>query len=198
MFWSLVPLIHAIAFGGVAAIARLLLVWRRLGALPLKLGPRDSAQGFVAHCFYAWLPLLDFAYVVAYAASGSAGPLMWQGASDNDMVRLAGLLMLAAGLAWVAYAQAAMGADWRMGVDSQGQGRLCVDGPFARSRHPVYLGIRVTMLGQFLVIGSCPSWCLWGAEELLVQIQVRFEEAAMHARFGSAYQAYCASVRRWI
>ncbi len=54
------------------------------------------------------------------------------------------------------------------------------------------------MTGQFLVIGSWPSFALSAASELLVQIQVRFEEEAMLARFGDRYLAYCERVRRWL
>ena len=194
MSWSRVPLLHAIGFGGVAGAARLVLVRRRLGTSPLALGAGDSARGFTARCFYAWLPLADFCYLLVEAIAGLPGPVLWQG----DVVRVAGTVLLAAGLAWVAYAQAAMGSDWRMGVDDGSQGRLCTHGPFARSRHPVYLGIRVTMLGQLLVVGTWPALCLWAIEELLVQVQARFEEEAMAARFGGAYRAYRASVRRWL
>jgi protein-S-isoprenylcysteine O-methyltransferase Ste14 len=198
MSWSLVPLLHAIVFGGVAGAARLVLVWRRLGMSPLALGAGDSARDFTARCFYAWLPSADFCYLLLEAIAGLPGPSLWEGMAGVEAVRVAGTVLLVAGLAWVAYAQAAMGSDWRMGVDDSARGRLCTHGPFARSRHPVYLGIRVTMLGQLLVIGTWPALCLWAAEELLVQIQARFEEDAMAARFGSAYQAYRASVRRWL
>jgi protein-S-isoprenylcysteine O-methyltransferase Ste14 len=198
MSWSLVPLLHALAFACVAVLGRLVLVWRRLGALPLTLRTGGFARDFTARWFYIGLPLVDFAYLLIYAVSGSPGPAIWEGVLDSDEIRVAGVAFLVTGLAWVAYAQAAMGANWRMGVDDGAQGALCTRGPFARSRHPVYLGIRVTMLGQLLVIGSWPAFCLWIVEEILVQIQARFEEAAMDARFGSAYQAYRASVRRWL
>jgi protein-S-isoprenylcysteine O-methyltransferase Ste14 len=194
MSWSLVPLLHAIVFGGVAGAARLVLVRRHLGTSPLALGAGDSARDFTARCFYAWLPLVDFCYLVVEAIAGLPGPALWKG----DAVRIAGTVLLVAGLAWVAVAQTAMGSDWRMGVDDGARGRLCTHGPFARSRHPVYLGIRVTMLGQLLVVGTWPGLCLWAIEELLVQVQARFEEEAMVARFGDAYQAYRASVRRWL
>jgi protein-S-isoprenylcysteine O-methyltransferase Ste14 len=194
MSWSLVPLLHAIVFGGVAGAARLVLVRRRLGTSPLALGAGDSARDFTARCFYVWLPLVDFCYLLAEAMTGLPGPALW----ESNAVRVAGTLLLAAGLAWVAVAQAAMGSDWRMGVDDGARGQLCTHGPFARSRHPVYLGIRVTMLGQLLVVGTWPALCLWAVEELLVQVQARFEEDAMVARFGDAYQAYRATVRRWL
>jgi protein-S-isoprenylcysteine O-methyltransferase Ste14 len=40
--------------------------------------------------------------------------------------------------------------------------------------------------------------CLWLSAELLVQLQARFEEEAMEARYGALYRDYRAAVRRWL
>jgi protein-S-isoprenylcysteine O-methyltransferase Ste14 len=177
---------------------RLALVYRRSGALPLVFGASDSARDFTARCFYVWLPLADLAFVMFYALSGDPGPLLWQGWPYGTAVRCIGTLLLALALAWVVLAQAAMGSDWRMGVDERHEGELLTSGLFACSRHPVYTGIRVTIFAQLLVIGSWPALCLWVVSEPLVQLQARFEEEAMAARHGSAYRNYCASVWRWL
>ena len=195
--WSLVPLSHALAFT-LAVLARLILASRRPGARPLAFGASDSAREFTARCFYVWVPLLDFAFVGMYAWAGTPGPALWPGWALAGPLRWTGTALLAAGLVWVALAQAAMGSGWRMGVDDAHDGELLTDGLFARSRHPVYSGIRVTLFGQLLVIASWPALCLWAVAEVLVQQQARFEEEAMQARHGAAYRDYCARVRRWV
>jgi protein-S-isoprenylcysteine O-methyltransferase Ste14 len=105
---------------------------------------------------------------------------------------------MAASLVWVVHSQAAMGTAWKMGVADDGTAQLCTEGVFAYSRHPVYLGIRLTMLSQLLVIGSWPMLALWVVSELLVQLQARFEEEAMQIRYGDRYLDYRKKVRRWL
>jgi protein-S-isoprenylcysteine O-methyltransferase Ste14 len=189
---------HACTFGLVAVVARLFLVRRRIGASPLVVDTSDSARDFTARCFYGWLPLADFLFVLFLAVSGDAGPVLWAALPGMEAIRWTGAGLLALALAWVVLAQAAMGRDWRMGVEECGDSRLHTSGLFARSRHPVYVGIRLTMLAQLLVVGSWPALCLWLVSELLVQLQARFEEDAMARRHGDAYRDYCKSVRRWL
>lgn len=196
--WSLVPLIHACAFGLVAVVVRLVLGYRRTGASPVAFGTSDAARDFTARCFYAWLPLADFAFIIFYTLGDDPGPLLWKGLPWADAIRWVGTALLAVALIWVALAQAAMGTDWRMGVDDRHDGELLTSGLFARSRHPVYTGARVTLFAQLLVIGSWPALCLWVVSELLAQLQARFEEEAMAARHGTRYREYCATVRRWL
>ena len=195
--WSLVPLFHALAFA-LAVLARLILAARRPRARPLAFGTADSARDFTARCFYVWVPLLDFAFAGLYAWAGTPGPALWAGWTLAGPLRWIGTALLAAGLVWVALAQAAMGSGWRMGVDDAHDGELLTDGLFARSRHPVYSGIRASLFGQLLVVASWTALCLWAVSEVLVRQQARFEEAAMQALHGDAYRDYCARVRRWL
>jgi len=196
--WSLLPLVHACAFGLVAVAARILLVYRRTGATPIAFGAGDSARDVTARCFYVWLPLADFGYVLSCALRDDPGPLLWPDMPWTDAVRWTGVGLLSVSLAWVVLAQASMGRSWRMGVDDGDGGALQTSGLFAVSRHPVYTGIRVTLFGQLLLVLSWPGLCLWIAAELLVQLQARFEEEAMEARHGALYRDYRRAVRRWL
>lgn len=187
MFWQLFPLAHAILFGLVAVALRSWLTGRK----SLTFWDGDSARDFVARCFYLWVPLVDVVYLIFYAVSGEPAPML-----DDVRVRWFGVLLMVAGPAWVVYAQASMGRSWAMGVVEDGE--LLTGGPFAITRHPIYLGVRVIMLGQLLVIGNWPVLIVWILCELLAQVQVRFEEEAMHVRYGKRYADYCARVRRWL
>lgn len=195
--WSLILLIHACVFGLVGVLFRLVVTFRRTGKVALSFGRSDSARDFTARCFYGWLPLVDFAGILYYAYAHNPGPLLWSG-SSADALRWIGTALLWISLAWICLAQSAMGRDWKMGVDDRHDGALLTSGVFARSRHPVYLGIRVMLFGQLLVIQSWPALCLWLVSEILVQLQARFEEEAMVARHGNRYGAYCSAVRRWL
>jgi len=76
---------------------------------------------------------------------------------------------------------------------------LVVTGPYRFSRNPIYLALTLIYLGLALGYGS------WWPIVLLapVLIVMRFgviarEERYLEEKFGDAYRAYCASVRRWI
>ena len=76
---------------------------------------------------------------------------------------------------------------------------LVISGPYRFSRNPIYLALTIIYLGLALAYGS------WWPIVLLapVLIVMRFgvigrEERYLEAKFGDAYRAYRASVRRWI
>lgn len=76
--------------------------------------------------------------------------------------------------------------------------RLLVDGVYARTRNPMYLGWAALHAGAGLVSGS--GWILAGlpAASLALHAFVRREEAALAAAFGEDYAAYRAAVPRYL
>lgn len=74
-----------------------------------------------------------------------------------------------------------------------------IAGPFRFTRNPLYLSLACVLLAAALwwnslwLLAAVPAWIL--AMNLLV---VRPEEAYLAARFGAAYEAYRARVRRWL
>ena len=78
-------------------------------------------------------------------------------------------------------------------------GRLVRDGLFRRSRNPMYLGFALALAGVALVLGSASPWLAWLSFIVLTdRWYIRFEEAALLARFGDEYEAYRRQVRRWL
>jgi protein-S-isoprenylcysteine O-methyltransferase Ste14 len=76
---------------------------------------------------------------------------------------------------------------------------LVIDGPFAYTRNPMYLGLALLLLA-WAVILSAP-WALLGPLAFALYItrfQIIPEERAMAAKFGAAYESYRRRVRRWI
>ena len=72
-------------------------------------------------------------------------------------------------------------------------------GPFRFSRNPIYLGFLVAMAGFALRWGDLWGWlAVVLAHLLLDRLVVVREEAYLAARFGAAYDAYRARVRRWV
>lgn len=76
---------------------------------------------------------------------------------------------------------------------------LCTGGPFRFSRNPIYLGDWFILVGVSLLLGTW--WPLAFAPLIWVMLRfgvIRHEEAHLEAKFGDAYRAYQARVRRWI
>ncbi|WP_251031335.1 methyltransferase family protein [Paraburkholderia strydomiana] len=190
------PIVHALLFGATAIIGRILVARKRYHR-ELSFSNGDSVQDLVARCFYLWLPIVDGLFLLLSCLTGNRGPVLIA-IADREWVRWIGVACMAISLASVVVSQAAMGAAWRMGVDLAERTDLVTAGPFAFSRNPIYVGIRGTMLSQLLVFDTWPMLNIWVISELLVHLQVRFEEAHMRRLHKQRYVDYCARVRRWL
>ena len=71
-------------------------------------------------------------------------------------------------------------------------------GVYRITRNPMYLGMVLILLGLALYLAS--PWALLrpvAFAAYITRFQIVPEERALTARFGEAYTAYCARVRRW-
>ncbi len=76
---------------------------------------------------------------------------------------------------------------------------LVVEGIYGRTRNPLYLGTTLVYLGLSVAAGSL--WAIVLAVPLLWVINVGVvarEERYLERKFGDAYRAYKARVRRWV
>ena len=72
-------------------------------------------------------------------------------------------------------------------------------GVYRVTRNPMYLGMVLILLGLAVYLAS--PWALLGPLAFgayITRFQIRPEEQALTARFGTPYTAYCAQVRRWL
>jgi protein-S-isoprenylcysteine O-methyltransferase Ste14 len=76
---------------------------------------------------------------------------------------------------------------------------LVTTGVLRLSRNPIYLGDALVLIAWTLWLHSItaviaiPIFVAY-----ITKFQIEPEEAALRAKFASQFQAYCASVRRWI
>ena len=76
--------------------------------------------------------------------------------------------------------------------------RLVTEGPYRFSRHPMYLGMVVILIGLGVLLGSVAPWVVVPAFVLVAAKFMSVEEKAMEETFGQAYRDYRRRVRRWL
>ena len=76
---------------------------------------------------------------------------------------------------------------------------LVTTGLYALSRNPIYVADAIALVGVALLVGNAAAFLMvpffvWYVD----RFQIRPEERALRARFGSGYENYCRRVRRWL
>jgi protein-S-isoprenylcysteine O-methyltransferase Ste14 len=174
------------------------LVYRRTGVNPLVLPARDDAYGYVGRAFKVTIGIVAVYVGLAAFVPKAIDSLGVIHALNKSAVSYIGWVMLWGSLAWLLVAQAQMGNSWRIGIDEHRQTSLVSSGLFALSRNPIFLGMRFTMLGLVLVSPTAFTVAVAVAAELLIQVQVRLEEAHLLSLHGEEYTGYSSRVRRWL
>lgn len=173
-------------------------VWRRTGQNPVVLARGDDVFGFVSRWFKYLLVLL-LVYLVLQATTPAldrwAGQLEWL---NLRSVKTFGWIALAVSAIWLIVAQIHMGQSWRIGIDTERRTGLVTQGLFSYSRNPIFLAMRVNLAALFLLRPNALTLTLLVAGELLIQMQVRLEEAHLQSQHGPRYAEYRARVRRWL
>ncbi len=88
------------------------------------------------------------------------------------------------------------GTDERYGEPTSA---LVQDGPYARTRNPMFLGLALLHLG--LVVAVNAGWALIGVPVLIIYLRygvISREERFLEERFGDEYRSYKRRVPRWI
>lgn len=172
-------------------------LWRISGINALVLAQGQSAEAVVSQWFKGTMAAL---FVMLLMATFLASPWDQLGALALPWPTarlISGWMILALALSIIALAQAHMGNSWRIGIDDKPT-TLKVNGLFAYSRNPIFLGMRAILFGLFLIMPNALSLAALLLGEAMMQIQVRFEEAYLERTHGDAYRAYRSRVRRWL
>jgi protein-S-isoprenylcysteine O-methyltransferase Ste14 len=147
---------------------------------------------------FPWPPVLLAAALVAAWLLGRYLPLPWPGIDDAP-ARAAAIAVGLAGLALIAWAAVTLRRHGTTILPDKGADRLVTDGPFRFRRNPIYIA-------HVLILVSIAQLTLniWFAILALVDailvtwLAILPEERHLEAKFGEAYRAYKAAVRRWI
>lgn len=189
--------IYFVVYTGVVMVWRSVRTYRATGVNPMRLPATDDAHGYVGRMFKAVLALCLVyltALTLGWSSDPIAPPMAWL---DKAYVRALGWGILVLSGLGVFWAQQQMGASWRIGLDADTPGALVTHGLFGRSRNPIFLSMRLNLLALLCLLPNTLTLLLLVCGELLIQIQVRLEEAHLPLVYGQAYDNYCAKVPRW-
>lgn len=193
------PTVALFLYGVYVAVAfglRTLIQLRRTGSTGFHgLGGRPGSAEWIAGVGFT-VALLVGAAAPVLALLDVVEPIA---ALDTTGAHVAGLLLAVTGIGLTFYAQVAMGASWRIGVDHEERTQLVTTGPFALVRNPIFAAMLPTALGLTLLV---PSWvALVGLAGLVaaLELQVRVVEEPYLLRIhGATYSAYGARVGRFV
>jgi len=146
-----------------------------------------------------WPPIIFVSAIVIGVLLNVFLPLPWVGRPLSGILFALGWLMIAAFLALNVAAIRAMRRAGTTVRPDRATDHLVTDGPFAYTRHPLYLAGTMLLLGIGLIAGVAWFLLLALAAAFAVQkLAIEREESHLQARFGAAYRDYAARVRRWI
>lgn len=91
-----------------------------------------------------------------------------------------------------------LAAAWRHLYAAHQKERLATEGPYARLRHPQYLGFILIMVGFLLQWPTIPTLLMFPVLLIVYQRLAIHEEGEVRARFGSAWDTYAAATPRFI
>jgi protein-S-isoprenylcysteine O-methyltransferase Ste14 len=117
---------------------------------------------------------------------------------DSVAIKLAGVVIVGAGLLIFAAALWSFADSWRIGIDRHTPGVLVTGGIFAWTRNPIYVALDLVFCGTALLQGRTIFLLLAAALVLLLHYQVRREEGYLATLYGDAYRDYCARVGRYL
>lgn len=184
-------------FFGLAMILPTYRTWKATGINPYKLDSSDSAHDYIGKNFRIVM-LVSFVATIVALFPNVYSFLLPITLPASNFLTAAGFVLLLIALVWVLIAQNHMKKSWRIGIDEDVKTDLVQIGLFKISRNPIFLGMRIMLLGLFLVIPNALTLVILITGELLTQIQVRLEEEFLARTHGESYLDYQKQVRRWL
>lgn len=113
--------------------------------------------------------------------------------------RLIGLLPLASGIGLNFTADKALHQANTTVKPFEASTTLITNGVFQISRHPMYLGFVLILIGLAVLLGSLiPYFVIPIFAILMDRVFIQIEERMLKEQFGQTWLAYKARIRRWI
>lgn len=163
----------------------------RTGTRAMRFGSIDKTDFLIP-------PFALFYFYTVFAAA-FGWPLVGGGKLfHSEAVAWIGVALCCAGLLVLLASLISFGRSFRVGIDVDRPDELVTTGLFAYSRNPIYVGLFVVLVGQFLVFPNWVPLVYLFAGSWLFHRQVLREEEFMRRHYGEEYWEYCRRVRRYV
>jgi len=117
--------------------------------------------------------------------------LGWSGDPHWNPFHLLSFALIGGGFILIASA-------WRVLHEAQQDARLATTGPYARVRHPQYVGFALIMIGFFLQWPTLVTALMLPVLLIMYWRLAKWEEREVEAEFGDAFRRYAARVPAFI
>lgn len=181
----------ALAFGWRSWIQ-----WRRTGSTGFRgiHGRPLSSEWLGGALFVLGCAATLAAPILAFTGTAPSWPALVQ-----PSTLWGGLALMVAGTVGTLWAQLAMGASWRIGVDPSERTTLVTGGPFRWVRNPIFTAMLTGLAGLALLVPGPLAALAFVATLAGVELQVRVaEEPYLIRTHGAAYLGWAARTGRFL
>lgn len=194
-YFLLIYFILAILLVG---LLRFVLVKKQVGESPAIKPNSETAEGVIAIYFAALTIFGALIVLIVSLLPQYMNYLVPIHFLDEIHLKDIGCGTLIISLAWIYLAQHQMRNSWRFGIHEETKTDLVTTGLFKISRNPIYVGMLAMLFGFFLIFPSAATLLILALSYVLIQIQIRLEEAYLTKQHGQSYLDYKKKVRRLI
>jgi protein-S-isoprenylcysteine O-methyltransferase Ste14 len=184
------PHMTLITVEGIAWLAWFL-YWRVAARDVQQTEWRESKLSRLSHR----LPLV-LAVILLLVSNAWLGPLQIRLLPGGKLYAWIGVLITVLGLALAIWARIHLGRNWSASVELKESHSLVRTGPYRITRHPIYVGLLIAVLGTSVTRGDIRGLLAFFLVLVALFGKSRREEALLRRHFGDEYERYGRDLRR--
>lgn len=124
------------------------------------------------------------------------GPLQIRLLPFGKLYAWVGVLFTVLGLALAVWARIHIGRNWSASVELKQSHSLVRTGPYRTTRHPIYVGLLIGVLGTSVTRGDIRGLLAFLLVLVALFVKSRREEALLRSHFGDEYERYGRDLKR--
>lgn len=163
--------------------------WLLAAGWTAKTVAHQSPASQLAHSVFVWLGAALLFFHLTLRAPFQVNLL-----SNSAWIGWGGVVLVFVGLGFAGWARVSLGRLWSGAVTLKAEHVIVRSGPYGITRHPIYTGLLVALIGTALVRGTIAS--LLGVTFIVVGmlLKIRQEETLLIEHFGEGYREYQSQV----
>jgi protein-S-isoprenylcysteine O-methyltransferase Ste14 len=132
--------------------------------------------------------------LLVFARPSFLGALLQPLLPSSGSIAWIGVVLVAAGLGFAAWARVHLGKLWSSNVALKENHQIVRSGPYGIVRHPIYTGLLLAFAGTVLTRATFAALIGFALLAVSLVLKLRKEERLMSENFGAAYDVYRAEV----